>query len=287
MHDSSLFERSRKIIMDDKEKQKAFEDEAKRISETVSKIKHRIAVFSGKGGVGKTTVAVNLAYGFQLKGFSVGILDADITGPNVPKMLGVNDNPIVVNDQMLPFEKNGVKMISMAGLLKKGQPLIWRGPMRSRVINQFLADVVWEELDYLIADLPPGTGDEILSIAQQMKPDYAVIVTTPQEVSVIDAERAVNMAKELGIPFIGVVENMSGLLCPHCGKEISLFGKGGGKKLAEETNVHFLGSIPMDIDVCLLSDKGIPIVMEKQNSEVAKAYKFIIELIKTQLNKRL
>jgi ATP-binding protein involved in chromosome partitioning len=287
MHDSSLFERSRKIIMDDKEKQKAFEDEAKRISETVSKIKHRIAVFSGKGGVGKTTVAVNLAYGFQLKGFSVGILDADITGPNVPKMLGVNDNPIVVNDQMLPFEKNGVKMTSMAGLLKKGQPLIWRGPMRSRVINQFLADVVWEELDYLIADLPPGTGDEILSIAQQMKPDYAVIVTTPQEVSVIDAERAVNMAKELGIPFIGVVENMSGLLCPHCGKEISLFGKGGGKKLAEETNVHFLGSIPMDIDVCLLSDKGIPIVMEKQNSEVAKAYKFIIELIKTQLNKRL
>jgi ATP-binding protein involved in chromosome partitioning len=272
--------------MNDKEKQKAFEEEAKRISETVSKIEHRIAVFSGKGGVGKTTIAVNLAYGFQLKNFSTGILDADITGPNVPKMLGVDDNPIVMNNQLLPFEKHGVKMISMAGLLKKGQPLIWRGPMCSKVINQFLADVVWEELDYLIADLPPGTGDEILSIAQQMKPDYAVIVTTPQEVSVLDAERAINMAKELKIPVIGVVENMSGFVCPDCGKEIDLFGKGGGKKLAQEMNVNFLGCIPIDTDVCLLSDKGIPIVIEKQNSEVAKAYKSIVESINTQVGKQ-
>jgi ATP-binding protein involved in chromosome partitioning len=272
--------------MDDKEKQKAFEEEAKRISETVSKIEHRIAVFSGKGGVGKTTVAVNLAYGFQLKGFSTGILDADITGPNVPKMLGVDDCPIVLNDQILPFEKHGVKMISMAGLLKKGQPLIWRGPMCSKVINQFLADVVWGGLEYLIADLPPGTGDEILSIAQQMKPDYAVIVTTPQEVSVLDAERAINMAKELRIPVIGVVENMSGFVCPHCGKEIDLFGKGGGKKLAQEMSVNFVGSIPIDTDVCLLSDKGVPIVMEKQNSEVGKAYELIVESINTQVGKQ-
>jgi ATP-binding protein involved in chromosome partitioning len=268
--------------MNDEEKQKAFEEEAKRISQTVSKIAHRIAVFSGKGGVGKTTVAVNLAYGFQLKGFSTGILDADITGPNVPKMLGVDDNPIVLNDQLLPFEKHGVKMISMAGLLKKGQPLIWRGPMCSKVINQFLADVVWEELDYLIADLPPGTGDEILSIAQQMKPDYAVIVTTPQEVSVIDAERAINMAKELKIPVIGVVENMSGFVCPHCGKEIDLFGKGGGKKLAQEMNVNFLGSIPMDIDARVLGDKGKPIVLEKPDSEVTNAFKSIAGLIEAQ-----
>jgi ATP-binding protein involved in chromosome partitioning len=268
--------------MNDEEKQKAFEEEAKRISQTVSKIAHRIAVFSGKGGVGKTTVAVNLAYGFQLKGFSTGILDADITGPNVPKMLGVDDNPIVLNDQLLPFEKHGVKMISMAGLLKKGQPLIWRGPMCSKVINQFLADVVWEELDYLIADLPPGTGDEILSIAQQMKPDYAVMVTTPQEVSVIDAERAINMAKELKIPVIGVVENMSGFVCPHCGKEIDLFGKGGGKKLAQEMNVNFLGSIPMDIDARVLGDKGKPIVLEKPDSEVTNAFKSIAGLIEAQ-----
>ena len=269
--------------MDEREKQKAFEEEAKRISNTVSKIKHRIAVFSGKGGVGKTTVAVNLAYGFHLKGFSTGILDADITGPNVPKMLGVDEDPIVLNDYMIPFEKHGVKMISMAGLLKKGQPLIWRGPMRSKVINQFLADVVWEELDYLIADLPPGTGDEILSIAQQMKPDFAVIVTTPQQVSVIDAERAVNMARELKIPFIGIVENMSTLLCPHCRKEIGLFGKGGGQELAKEMNIQFLGSIPIDIDICALSDNGTPFILEKPDSEASQACKSIVDFITTQL----
>ena len=272
--------------MDAQEKQIAFEEEAKRISNTVSKIKHRIAVFSGKGGVGKTTVAVNLAYGFHLKGFSTGILDADVTGPNVPKMLGVDEDPIVLNDYMIPFEKHGVKMISMAGLLKKGQPLIWRGPMRSKVINQFLADVVWEELDYLIADLPPGTGDEILSIAQQMKPDFAVIVTTPQQVSVIDAERAVNMARELKIPFIGIVENMSTLLCPHCRKEIGLFGKGGGQELAKEMNIQFLGSIPIDTDICALSDNGTPFILEKPDSEASKACKSIVDFITTQLNKQ-
>ena len=160
------------------DKQKSYEDEQKRISETVSKIKHRIAVFSGKGGVGKTTVSVNLAYAFQLEGYSTGILDADITGPNVAKMLNVQDDVIYLDEKMIPFEKYGAKMISMASLLPHGQPLIWRGPMRSKVINQFLADVDWGELDYLIADLPPGTGDEILTIAQEMKPDYAIIVTT-------------------------------------------------------------------------------------------------------------
>jgi len=270
--------------MNDVEKQKAFEEEAKRISETISKIKHRIAVFSGKGGVGKTTVSVNLAYGFHMDGFSTGVLDADITGPNVPKMLGVDGQLKVIGDRLLPFEIRGVKMISMAGLLKKGQPLIWRGPMRSKVIHQFLADVEWGELDYMIADLPPGTGDEILSIGQQMKPDYAVIVTTPQEVSVMDADRAVTMAQELQIPLIGIVENMSGLLCPHCGKEIDMFGKGGGKKLAQDHNAPFLGSIPIDIDVRILSDKGSPIVIEKKDSEVAKSFRSIVERIRTQLN---
>jgi ATP-binding protein involved in chromosome partitioning len=273
--------------MSDVEKQKAFEEEAKRISETISKIKHRIAVFSGKGGVGKTTVAVNLAYGFHAEGFSTGILDADITGPNVAKMLGVDGRPEVINDRMLPSERDGVKMISMAGLLKKGQPLIWRGPVRSKVIHQFLADVEWGELDYMIADLPPGTGDEILSIGQQMKPDYAVIVTTPQEVSVMDAERAVTMAQELQIPFIGIVENMSGLLCPHCGKEIDLFGKGGGEKLARDHGATFLGSVPMDLDARILSDEGKPVVLEKPDCDLAQTFKAIANLIAVQLQATL
>ena len=265
--------------MNPQDKQKSFEEEEKRISDTVSKIKHRIAVFSGKGGVGKTTVSVNLAYAFQLEGFATGILDADITGPNVAKMLNINSELILLNEKIIPFEKYGAKMISMASMLPHGQPLIWRGPMRSKVINQFLADVEWGELDYLIADLPPGTGDEILTIAQEMKPDYAVIVTTPQEVSVMDAERAINMAKKLEIPFIGVVENMAGFVCPHCSAVVEIFGVGGGKKLANDFNVPFLGSIPIDIDTRILSDKGKPIVLEKPNCEVTTTFKSISGII--------
>jgi len=175
----------------------------------------------------------------------------------------------------------------MVGMLKNGQPLIWRGPMRSKVINQFLADVEWGKLDYLIADLPPGTGDEILTISQQMKPDYAVIVTTPQQVSVIDAERAINMAKKLEIPFIGVVENMSGFVCPHCSEVLNIFGEGGGKKLAEDCGVPFLGAIPIDIDVRILGDKGIPIVLEKPACEVTRVFNLIVNLIEENYHEEL
>jgi len=273
--------------MNQQDKQKTFDEEEKRISETVSKINHRIAVFSGKGGVGKTTVSVNLTYAFQLEGFSTGILDADITGPNVAKMLNVDSELIFLNEKIIPFEKYGAKMISMASLIKSGQPIIWRGPMRSKVINQFLADVEWGELDYLIADLPPGTGDEILTISQQMKPDYAVIVTTPQEISVMDAERAINMAKQLKIPFIGVVENMAGFVCPHCSAVLNIFGEGGGRKLADDNGVPFLGSIPIDIDARILGDKGKPIVLEKPNCEVTQTFKLIVNLIVEHYQKEL
>ncbi|OGU31216.1 MAG: hypothetical protein A2057_07310 [Ignavibacteria bacterium GWA2_35_9] len=273
--------------MNQQDKQKTFDEEEKRISETVSKINHRIAVFSGKGGVGKTTVSVNLAYAFQLEGFSTGILDADITGPNVAKMLNVDSELIFLNEKIIPFEKYGAKMISMASLIKSGQPIIWRGPMRSKVLNQFLADVEWGELDYLIADLPPGTGDEILTISQQMKPDYAVIVTTPQEISVMDAERAINMAKQLKIPFIGVVENMAGFVCPHCSAVLNIFGEGGGRKLADDNGVPFLGSIPIDIDARILGDKGKPIVLEKPNCEVTQTFKSIVNLIVEHYQKEL
>ncbi len=268
--------------MNEQEKQKLFDEEEKRIGETVSKIKHRIAVFSGKGGVGKTTVSVNLAFSFQAKGFSTGILDADITGPNVAKMLGINSEIIQVNESLVPFEKNGVKMISVASLIKPGQPVIWRGPLRSKLINQFLADVDWGELDYLIADLPPGTGDEILTVAQQMKPDCAVIVTTPQEVSVMDAERAINMAKQLEIPFIGVVENMAGFVCPHCSAVLNIFGEGGGKKLADDYGIDFLGAIPIDIDARILGDKGNPITLEKPDCEVTNTFTYITDKIINQ-----
>jgi ATP-binding protein involved in chromosome partitioning len=273
--------------MNDFDQSKKFEEEQKRIVETVSKIKHRIAVFSGKGGVGKTTVSVNLSYAFHSEGFSSGILDADITGPNVPKMLNVNSELIFLNEKIIPFEKYGAKMISMASLIEHGQPIIWRGPMRSKVINQFLADVDWGNLDYLIADLPPGTGDEILTIAQEMKPDYAVIVTTPQEVSVLDAERAINLARKLNIPAIGIVENMSGFICPHCNAVVDIFGSGGGEKLAADYDVQFLGSIPIDIDARILSDKGKPIILEKPDCEVSRAFKSISELIRVHYEQTL
>jgi len=265
--------------MNDDKKKQALEEEDKRIENSISKIKHRIAVFSGKGGVGKTTVSVNLAYGLQTHGHSTGILDADITGPNVAKMLGVKDQVIVLDNKIIPFERFGVKMISIASMIGAGQPVIWRGPMRSKIINQFLADVDWGNLDYLIADLPPGTGDEILTIAQKMKPDYAVIVTTPQEVSTIDAARAINMAKQLEIPAIAVIENMSGFICPHCGAILNIFGEGGGKDLAIQYNVPFLGSIPIDIDARILGDKGKSLVIEKPGGEATKIILQIVESI--------
>lgn len=263
--------------MNDENTRKAYEEQEKRIAEAVSRIKHRIAVFSGKGGVGKTTVSVNLALGFQTAGLSAGILDADITGPNVAKMLSIISTPVFRNNRILPFEKYGLKVISFASLIKAGEAVVWRGPLRSKMINQFLSDVEWNDLDCLIADLPPGTGDEILTIAQEMKPDSAIIVTTPQEVSVIDAERAINMARALKIPFIGVVENMSGLVCPHCKNKIDLFGSGGGMRLASEYGVPLLGSIPIDIDACTFGDKGEPILLQKPECAASKILKSIAE----------
>jgi Mrp family chromosome partitioning ATPase len=271
--------------MTEQERNRLFNEEETRIKQNVTNIKHRIAVFSGKGGVGKTTVSVNIAYGLSVRGLAAGILDADITGPNVAKMLGVEGDAIVLGNQIIPFEKYGAKMISVASLIPSGQPVIWRGPMRSKMISQFLADVSWGGLDYLIADLPPGTGDEILTISGQMKPDCAIIVTTPQEVSTIDAERAINLAKKLDIPFIGVVENMSGFVCPHCSSILNIFGTGGGEKLASDCNVPFLGSIPVDIDARILGDKGVPVILEKPNSEVAKAFESIIGSIKDYCTK--
>ena len=225
--------------------------------ENVRKIKNRIVIFSGKGGVGKTTVAVNLAFALAKYGSKVGLLDADITGPNVPKMLGISGE-LLVNDEgkIIPKERNGVRVVSMGFMIDDKSPVIWRGPLKTKAIKQFLSEVVWDDVDTLVVDLPPGTGDEILTILQYMKPNKAIIVTTPQSVSVLDASRAVSMAKKFSIEHIGVIENMSGVICPKCGYEIDVFGKGGGEKLAKDSGVDFLGSCPINVDVRKMSDEG-------------------------------
>jgi ATP-binding protein involved in chromosome partitioning len=260
----------------DAETQKAIDEEKEKIEERLSGIKYKIAVYSGKGGVGKTTVSVNLACGLQSRGYKTGILDADVTGPNVSKMLGLEGELLSENKSIIPFIKNGVEAVSIANLLRDGQAVVWRGPMRSKLIKQFLGDVKWGELDFLIADLPPGTGDEILTITQSMKPDLALIVTTPQEVSLIDADRAIDMAVKSQIPNIALVENMSGFLCPKCGEKISLFGEGGGKKLAEKRNVKYLGSLPLNIETRVLADNGTPIVIEKPQSDISISFYEVI-----------
>jgi len=266
------------------EQKKQIELENKKIADNLQHIKHRIVVFSGKGGVGKTTVSVNLAYGLHLHGNKIGILDADVTGPNVPKMIGVQDKLHVSENNIIPQECNGVKVVSMANLMSPDQAVIWRGPMRSKLLNQFLGDVEWGNLDYLVADLPPGTGDEILTITQNMKPDMAIIVTTPQEVSLIDSARAISMAKKMNIPKITLIENMSGLICPKCGHRIELFGIGGGKSQAEEMNIAFLGAIPINLEARKLADEGKPIVIENKEADISITIFHIVRKIEDLCN---
>ncbi|MBN1893863.1 Mrp/NBP35 family ATP-binding protein [bacterium] len=269
----------------DTERAREMQEQAERIEGVLRGIKHRIVVFSGKGGVGKTTVAVNLAYALVKRAKKVGLLDADITGPNVPKMTGAvapyapGENPHEIH----PHVREGLSIISIAPMLPEDSPVIWRGPLRSGAIRQFLADVVWGELDYLLADLPPGTGDEILTTVQEMHPQMAVVVTTPQEVSLVDCRRAVNMAKKMNIPVIGVIENMSGLICPHCGGEIDLFGTGGGKDMARRMGVAFLGRIPLEVKTRISGDQGKPVVLHDPESPVSAAFDSITQNVEALL----
>ena len=225
----------------------------------MAKIKHKIIIASGKGGVGKSTVSVNLARALQMKGLQVGILDADITGPDIPKLLGIEKAKLKQGtDGIEPAKADGIMVASMALILSSREtPVVWRGPMKMAAIKQFIQDVNWGELDFLLIDLPPGTSDEPLSVVQLI-PELAgaIIVTTPQEVALLDSRKAVNMVKAMKIPVLGIVENMSGLICPHCGEGISIFGAGGGQRMAEEMNVPFLGAIPIDPGVCALGDRG-------------------------------
>jgi len=255
------------------------EMQEKMISDVLDKIKHRIVVFSGKGGVGKTTVSVNLAYALQSKGNKTGLLDADITGPNVPKMLGLSGQIYSHHNRLIPQESHNLKVISIANIIQSDQPVIWRGPLRSRLLCQFLGEVEWGQLDYLVADLPPGTGDEILTITEKMEPDLAIIVTTPQEVSLVDSARAINMAKKMNVRSIGVVENMSGLLCPKCGTRIELFGSGGGRRQAAELNVSFLGILPIDMEARKMADQGKLIIHENTQAHLSTAIWEIVKVI--------
>jgi ATP-binding protein involved in chromosome partitioning len=254
------------------EKTQAMDDDPLHIKENLKRVKHRIVVFSGKGGVGKTTVAVNLAFALSKRGFRVGLLDADVTGPDVPKMIGLQDKPRPAGEnRVLPPTRHCVKVISFASMIEQATPVIWRGPLRSRALQQFLGDVVWGKLDYLIADLPPGTGDEVLTMAQSMEPQMAVVVTTPQEMSLVDSRRAINMAKTMEIPRIGVVENMSGLKCPECGHSLALFGSGGGERVARELQVELLGQVPISLKARADADEGKPIVLEDEEADVSRA----------------
>jgi len=246
-------------------------------------IRNAVAVGSGKGGVGKTTVAVNLAAALARSGARVGLLDADIYGPNVPTMMGVDRLPPPRDGKMAPAEAYGVKMVSMAFLVKPGQPLIWRGPMLHTAIRQFIADVQWGELDYLIVDLPPGTGDAPLSLSQSMPLTGAVIVTMPQEVSLEDAGRALEMFRTMKVPILGVVENMSILKLPD-GETLDLFGSGGGQRLATEAQVPFLGSIPIDARVRQGGDQGMPVVISAPDSEVGQALTSIAEQVAARIS---
>ena len=246
-------------------------------------IRNAIAVGSGKGGVGKSTVSVNIAVALAQSGARVGLMDADIYGPNTPTMLGVDKLPNPDGQRLIPAEAYGIKMVSMGLLVKPGQPLIWRGPMLNSAIRQFLGDVEWGELDYLIIDLPPGTGDAALSLAQALPLSGAVIVTLPQLVSLEDASRGLNMFKQLEVPILGVVENMSYLDLPD-GTRMDIFGSGGGEMLARETNTTFLGKIPIDQNVRIGGDTGKPIVASFPESAVAKSLQEISQKIAARVS---
>jgi len=251
------------------------------VSDNLKTIKHKIAVISGKGGVGKSTISANLAIALSQKNNQqIGLIDADIDGPNIPQLLGIDDQPItVMNGKIQPVSVvDNLKVISMAFLIQdKNTPVIWRGPMKASAIKQFLGDVGWGELDHLIIDLPPGTGDAPLSIAQLVEGmDGMVVVTTPQEVALLDARKAITFARTLEVPVIGIIENMSGMKCPHCGKEVDLFKTGGGERAALELGVPFLGRVPFDPKIVESADRGESFLSKSPESVAAKAFTQIV-----------
>jgi ATP-binding protein involved in chromosome partitioning len=247
-------------------------------------IKNIVAVGAGKGGVGKTTLAVNLAAALSRLGSKVGIIDGDIYGPNIPIMLGVQAQLMAEGDKILPAEKYGLKVVSMGFLTNDDAPVIWRGPMLHSVIRQFFHEVLWGELDYLVIDMPPGTGDVALSLSQTVPVAGAIVVTTPQEVSLTDSRKAVRMYQKLNIPVLGIVENMSYFVCPSCEHESDIFGRGGGEKAAAAMEVPFLGRIPIYEPIRRGGDEGNPLVISEPESSAAEAFRRVAEQTAAQVS---
>lgn len=251
-----------------------FKDE--KIDKNLSNVKNRLMVLSGKGGVGKTTVSALISYFLSRKGFKTGLLDIDLHGPDSAKMFGIEGRLEISKDGIEPkMPSENLKVISMSLLLEKEeQPVIWRGPLKIMTIKQFFSDVNWGELDYLIIDSPPGTGDEPLTVCQFVKNLKALVITTPQDIAVYDSRKCIEFLKNLNVNVLGIVENMSGFICPKCGEHLEIFGKGGGRKLAEETNVPFLGSIPLNISIS--SSKGLAPDMIDENNSFSEIFEKII-----------
>ncbi len=247
-------------------------------------VKNTIAVASGKGGVGKSTIAVNLAVALAMDGAKVGLVDADVYGPSIPLMFGINERPNVLNNKLEPLERYGVKVMSIGFLVDPMEAVIWRGPMASGAVKQFMSDVNWGELDYLIFDLPPGTGDIQLTLVQTIPLTGAVIVTTPQDVALADAKKGLVMFNKVNVPVLGIIENMSYFICSHCGQRENIFDSGGGKRTAEELNVPLLGEIPIDTSVRVGGDKGDPIVHGEPNSQQGKIMKDIARQLAAQIS---
>jgi len=264
-------------------------DEQQLLKVRMGKVEHKIAVISGKGGVGKSVVTVNLAMALAMHGSAnyVGILDADIHGPCVPKMLGMKGQRLQVGPAgVFPaIGPLGIKVVSMDFLLPNDEsPVIWRGPLKMAAIRQFLSEIAWGDLEFLLIDLPPGTGDEPLSVIQLLpEMDGVVIVTIPSEVSQDVVKKAVTFARQLNTPVIGIIENMSGFVCPKCGAEIDIFKSGGGRRIAEDLNIPFLGKIPLDPEICEDSDKGMPFIIEHMNSPAAMAFMEIVKKIEASI----
>ncbi|RMF05613.1 ATP-binding protein [Candidatus Woesearchaeota archaeon] len=250
------------------------------LEENLKRIRNKIAVLSGKGGVGKSTVSVNLAFALSEAGFKTGVMDADIHGPNIAKMLSIENHRLLSDGKRIkPIHvTDKLWAVSMALAFKRDEPVAWRGPLKTSAIRQFLGEVEWPELDFLIIDMPPGTGDEAITVAQLVAGCSAVIVTTPQEVALLDSMRAARFAKESNMNVLGVIENMSGFACPHCGKEADIFKKGNAKKAAEESGIEFLGSIPLDPYAVTSTDSGLPAI-SNEKSPAGKALRRIAEKI--------